>query len=115
MLLHEQRGSNGFGYDPLFYFPELNKSFAELSREEKLKVSHRGAAFHMFLEWMKASPRAEGVDAIYAPGEPEEARRAERGANGIAIDPTTWRQIRESAQKSGMPEAEIEKFAGALD
>lgn len=68
-----------------------------------------------FLEWMKASPRAEGVDAIYAPGEPEEARRAERGANGIAIDPTTWRQIRESAQKSGMPEAEIEKFAGALE
>ncbi len=67
-----------------------------------------------FLEWMKASPRAEGVDAIYAPGEPEEARRADRGANGIAIDPTTWQQIRDSATKSGMPEAEIEKFAAAL-
>ncbi len=52
MLLREARGSNGFGYDPLFYFSQLNKSFAELSREEKLRVSHRGAAFRMFLEWM---------------------------------------------------------------
>lgn len=67
-----------------------------------------------FLEWMKASPRAAGVDAIYAPGEPEEARRADRTANGIAIDPTTWKQIRDSATKSGMPEADIEKFAAAL-
>ncbi len=52
MLLREPRGTNGFGYDPLFYFPQLKKSFAELSREEKLRVSHRGAAFRMFLEWM---------------------------------------------------------------
>lgn len=67
-----------------------------------------------FLEWMKASPKAEGVDAIYAPGEPEDVRRAERRANGIAIDPTTWKQIRESAVKSGMAADDIEKFAGAL-
>lgn len=52
MLLREPRGANGFGYDPLFYFPQLKKSFAELSSEEKLRVSHRGAAFRMFLEWM---------------------------------------------------------------
>jgi XTP/dITP diphosphohydrolase len=58
MLLREARGSNGFGYDPLFYFPQLNKSFAELSREEKLTVSHRGAAFRMFLEWMNGSKQA---------------------------------------------------------
>lgn len=54
MLLRAPRGQNGFGYDPLFYFPGLGKSFAELSREEKLQVSHRGAAFRMFLEWMDA-------------------------------------------------------------
>jgi XTP/dITP diphosphohydrolase len=54
LLLREARGSNGFGYDPLFFFPQLNRSFAELSREEKLKVSHRGAAFRLFLEWMSA-------------------------------------------------------------
>ena len=52
-LLRRPTGSNGFGYDPLFYFPNLGRSFAELSREEKLKVSHRGAAFRMFLQWMK--------------------------------------------------------------
>jgi XTP/dITP diphosphohydrolase len=52
MLLRAPHGSNGFGYDPLFYCPILNKSFAELSREEKLQVSHRGAAFRMFLNWM---------------------------------------------------------------
>ena len=58
MLLREARGNNGFGYDPLFYFPQLRKSFAELSREEKLKVSHRGSAFRMFLEWINARQQA---------------------------------------------------------
>jgi|SRR5579859_2922611 len=52
MLLRAPVGNNGFGYDPLFYFPDLGRSFAELSREEKLRVSHRGAAFRMFLEWL---------------------------------------------------------------
>ena len=54
MLLRAPRGTNGFGYDPLFYFPELKCSFAELSREQKLQVSHRGAAFRKFLEWIEA-------------------------------------------------------------
>jgi len=52
LLLRAPQGSNGFGYDPLFFFPELNKSFAELSREEKLRVSHRGKAFRLFLDWI---------------------------------------------------------------
>jgi XTP/dITP diphosphohydrolase len=38
------RGKNGFGYDPVFYYPPLNKTFAELSRGEKGRVSHRGKA-----------------------------------------------------------------------
>lgn len=50
-LLHAQRGSGGFGYDPLFYFPALDKTFAELTPEEKAGVSHRGAAFEKFLGW----------------------------------------------------------------
>jgi XTP/dITP diphosphohydrolase len=37
-------GENGFGYDPIFYFPPLNKTFAQLTREEKSRVSHRGKA-----------------------------------------------------------------------
>ena len=50
-ILHTPRGSGGFGYDPLFFFPALGKTFAELTTEEKAKVSHRGAAFRKFLEW----------------------------------------------------------------
>jgi XTP/dITP diphosphohydrolase len=51
MILRELRGSNGFGYDPMFYFPQIGKAFAELSPEEKSKYSHRGAAFRAFLAW----------------------------------------------------------------
>lgn len=51
IILHAPRGSNGFGYDPLFYFPEIGKTFAELTAEEKAGYSHRGAAFRAFLAW----------------------------------------------------------------
>lgn len=51
IILDAPRGTNGFGYDPLFYFPEIEKTFAELSAEEKSKYSHRGAAFRQFLKW----------------------------------------------------------------
>ena len=51
IVLDAPRGTNGFGYDPLFYFPQIKKTFAELSAEEKSKYSHRGAAFRKFLDW----------------------------------------------------------------
>jgi XTP/dITP diphosphohydrolase len=51
IILEAPRGSNGFGYDPLFYFPQIGRTFAELSAEEKSKYSHRGAAFRRFLSW----------------------------------------------------------------
>ena len=51
IILDAPRGTNGFGYDPLFYFPQIKKTFAELSAEEKSKYSHRGAAFQQFLNW----------------------------------------------------------------
>lgn len=50
-ILRELRGSGGFGYDPMFYFPALGKTFAELKPPEKAEVSHRGQAFQHFLEW----------------------------------------------------------------
>jgi XTP/dITP diphosphohydrolase len=50
-ILDAPRGTNGFGYDPLFYFPQIQKTFAELSAEEKANYSHRGAAFRQFLKW----------------------------------------------------------------
>lgn len=52
-ILDRPRGSGGFGYDPLFYFPAIQKTFAELEPEEKARYSHRGAAFRLFLDWMK--------------------------------------------------------------
>ncbi len=55
-LLNALRGNGGFGYDPLFYFPSLGKTFAELSPQEKAGVSHRGAAFEKFLAWCDQQP-----------------------------------------------------------
>lgn len=47
-ILTEALGENGFGYDPLFWLPELNVSSAELSKAEKNKISHRGQAMQLF-------------------------------------------------------------------
>ena len=55
IILDAPRGSNGFGYDPLFCFPQIEKTFAELSAVEKAKYSHRGTAFRAFLEWCRLS------------------------------------------------------------
>jgi XTP/dITP diphosphohydrolase len=55
-ILEAPCGSGGFGYDPLFFFPALGKTFAELTPEEKAGVSHRGAAFRKFLEWYRRQP-----------------------------------------------------------
>ncbi len=56
----EMKGGNGFGYDPVFYFPPLGKTFAELSADEKNRVSHRGKAlsefqseFNKVLVWLR--------------------------------------------------------------
>ncbi|MBU0663526.1 MAG: XTP/dITP diphosphatase [Proteobacteria bacterium] len=59
ILLEERRGESGFGYDPIFYFEDLGKTFAECTMEEKNKVSHRGKAladlkaeFPQVLKWL---------------------------------------------------------------
>jgi XTP/dITP diphosphohydrolase len=59
VILDSPRGTGGFGYDPLFYFPQIQKTFAELNAEEKSKYSHRGAAFRLFLEWCNGLSEAE--------------------------------------------------------
>ena len=51
-IIDSFRGEGGFGYDPLFFYPELNKTFAELSMEEKNKYSHRGKAVRKFIEYL---------------------------------------------------------------
>ena len=60
LITEEPLGQNGFGYDPIFYYPPLKKTFAQLTREEKSHVSHRGLAlrevqaeFEKIIQWLK--------------------------------------------------------------
>jgi XTP/dITP diphosphohydrolase len=54
-LLKELRGEGGFGYDPIFYYAPLEKTFAELTNKEKAEVSHRSLAFRQLATWLKES------------------------------------------------------------
>lgn len=56
LLLRAPRGTGGFGYDPLFFDPELGRTFAEISAEEKNGRSHRGKAFRALARDLSASP-----------------------------------------------------------
>lgn len=58
VLLGEARGGNGFGYDPYFYYEPLQKTFAELSSDEKNGVSHRKRALMALLDALEAERRA---------------------------------------------------------
>lgn len=53
VLTHEAAGSGGFGYDPIFFVPELGKTAAELTREEKNAQSHRGQALRLLLDVLR--------------------------------------------------------------
>ncbi len=54
-ILPQPRGDNGFGYDPLFWIKELAKSSAELSKQEKSKISHRGIASRQLIELLQTN------------------------------------------------------------
>jgi XTP/dITP diphosphohydrolase len=54
IIIDQQRGTYGFGYDPIFYFPEFDKTMAELSLEQKNNYSHRGKALKCTIQWLKA-------------------------------------------------------------
>ena len=58
-LLREPRGKNGFGYDPIFYYPPYGKSTAEMEPEEKNQVSHRANALKLFNEKLKEAGYAD--------------------------------------------------------
>ena len=58
-LTREARGENGFGYDPIFYYPPLGKTTAELSSEEKNQVSHRANALKVFYDKLKEAGYAD--------------------------------------------------------
>ena len=54
----EPRGSHGFGYDPIFFFPPLGRTLAEVDGAAKAAVSHRGAAFRRVGEYLRTLPQA---------------------------------------------------------
>ncbi len=54
VILTEPAGDNGFGYDPVFYFPEAGRSFARMSAVEKNRVSHRGEAIRKMAGFLKS-------------------------------------------------------------
>jgi len=56
---YEEKGSNGFGYDPIFYLPEYGKTTAELSEDEKNSISHRGKALQRMKEELE---KHENID-----------------------------------------------------
>jgi XTP/dITP diphosphohydrolase len=56
------KGKNGFGYDPLFFFPPLNKTFGEIDQQTKITISHRGKALKKLVEVLAAS-----LDAVEKP------------------------------------------------
>ena len=58
-LLREARGENGFGYDPIFYYPPMGLSTAEMSPEDKNQVSHRANALRVFYEKLKEAGYAD--------------------------------------------------------
>lgn len=52
-LAPEPRGSNGFGYDPIFFYPPFRTTLGDVSDEKKLTVSHRGKAFALLKHWLQ--------------------------------------------------------------
>ncbi len=70
LIIESPAGENGFGYDPVFYYPPLKKTFAQLTRQQKSLISHRGKALQEFkaefekvLIWIRRhTPRQERVN-----------------------------------------------------
>ena len=65
-----------------------------------------------FLDWVKGSPPRPGFEAVQLGGEPERARRAERTAQGVPVDATTWQEILGAATRLGVDRAEVNRRAG---
>ena len=55
-IAREARGTAGFGYDPIFYFPQYRSTLAEVTEDAKLAVAHRGQAFRSLASWLASLP-----------------------------------------------------------
>jgi XTP/dITP diphosphohydrolase len=56
LITEERRGASGFGYDPIFYYPPLDKTFAQMTPGEKNSVSHRGRALRQLRDFLAGAP-----------------------------------------------------------
>ena len=65
-IIDAPRGDNGFGYDPLFFYPPFGSTFGEAHPERKFSVSHRGQALRAMLEWLRLH-RGDAEDAAKSP------------------------------------------------
>ena len=54
------RGSGGFGYDPIFFYPPYGRTLAEVTEPEKIAVAHRGIAFRKFADWINSRQTPRG-------------------------------------------------------
>jgi XTP/dITP diphosphohydrolase len=61
-IAREPRGSAGFGYDPIFFYPPYQCTLAEVTQASKLRVAHRGTAFRAFANWLRGSDVIGGGD-----------------------------------------------------
>jgi XTP/dITP diphosphohydrolase len=59
IIIDHCEGTEGFGYDPLFYSPEIQRTFAQVSAQQKAEYSHRGEAFRKFLVWYRSAEKIE--------------------------------------------------------
>jgi len=66
-IAEEMRGGNGFGYDPLFFYPPYGRTFGEVTRPEKDRVSHRGKAFARLREFLDGAAGAGGAGGVRTP------------------------------------------------
>ncbi len=62
---YEERGTNGFGYDPIFYLPDMSKSTAQLPPEEKNKISHRGNALRAMRQKLDDKIKRPGISCLH--------------------------------------------------
>jgi XTP/dITP diphosphohydrolase len=67
LLTEDPRGASGFGYDPIFFVPELGRTFAEAGAEEKDRLSHRAKAFRKLLAWIAERDFAQRKPAFPGP------------------------------------------------
>jgi XTP/dITP diphosphohydrolase len=64
LIAEAPRGSDGFGYDPVFFFPALGRTYAETTREEKNQYSHRGRAFRKLLAFLAAPASVDPISVM---------------------------------------------------